>query len=120
MSDMSKFTPGPWFVGELRTDDNGITQSLTVGPFAAAEHFEDTICEVWEGEHDAIANARLISAAPDLLAALDNLTGEVRACWGMDEMELRSLIGNTNYNIVQIRLTEALAAIAKATGEAGA
>jgi hypothetical protein len=43
---------------------------ISVGPFAASIHYEDTIAEVWAGEHDAVANARLIAVAPDLLQAL--------------------------------------------------
>lgn len=54
----------------------------------------------------------------ELLEALDKLTGEVRPCWGMaDGMEARMAFGNTNYSVVEERINEALAAIARATGE---
>lgn len=59
------------------------------------------------------ANARLIAAAPDLLAALEWLAREVRASAPM----MRECIGNTNLNALMLREEQARAAIAKAKGE---
>lgn len=58
---------------------------------------------------------RLRASNADLLEALDRLTGEVRACWGM-EADAREAFGNTNFTVVAERLDAALAAIALATG----
>lgn len=66
-------TPGPWFYGKSELDDNGITESISIGPYDVPQHYEDTICEVWDGEHHAKANAKLIAAAPDLLKALEDM-----------------------------------------------
>ena len=73
---MTTYTPGPWFKGPMILDDNGITHTCSVGPYELdtpnkSHHYEDTICEVWDSEHDGIANARLIAAAPDLLEAAE-------------------------------------------------
>lgn len=58
-------TPGPWVVGEgLRGYDFGIVKKI--------EMAEIGIADIPEGVHvgEAEANARLIAAAPDMLAAL--------------------------------------------------
>ena len=52
--------------------------SISVGPFDVMDrpgghHYEDTICEVWNDNHDAEANARLIAAAPALREALEQI-----------------------------------------------
>lgn len=73
------------------------------------------VARVWAYVPNAGANAALLAAAPDLLEALDRLTGEVAACWGMGEVALRQELGNTNYATVADRITAARAAIAKAT-----
>ena len=69
---MAAHTPGPWVFGNWPTGAAGVMPESgwvdvwapTVSghglPFAACKH------------HDKEANARLISAAPDLLAALQN------------------------------------------------
>lgn len=56
---MNKHTPGPWVVGAT---------SFDIFEDGTSEH----IARCWKGERkqlDHIANARLISAAPDLLEA---------------------------------------------------
>ncbi len=70
---MGEHTPGEWFAGKLRLDGNGISRSLTIGTYGADEHFEDTICEVWDGNHDAKANAHLIITAAALLAKCEKI-----------------------------------------------
>lgn len=61
------------------------------------------------------------TAAPALRAShdrlwkeLDRLAGEVQACWGMDEPQLRRELGNTNYQAVADRLVTAKAALTEA------
>lgn len=80
-----KHTPGPWHV---RLDDTG-------GPFTgwpsvdAAEELDCTIVhragfkqEFWGelSQREAIANARLIAAAPDLLAIAEGVLGMLQNC----------------------------------------
>ena len=82
---MAEHTPGDWFAGKLRLDSNGISQSLTIGTFEADEHYEDTIAEVWHGNHDAEANARLIAKAwliPELVEALKDAIRVCSCCGG--------------------------------------
>ena len=75
---MSKHTPGPWgpMVGPESVNPWNPTQGayeteaggLTIG---SASHTEP-ICRVSGYLHDLEANARLIAAAPDLLAACEH------------------------------------------------
>jgi len=70
---MTEPTPGPWAHGPLIEDDLG-RQAVSIGRADSqrpdGEFYEDAIAEVWGGNHDAEANARLITAAPDMLPAL--------------------------------------------------
>ncbi len=78
MSERNVFMPGPWEVGEL--DHAG--QRIVRG-----EHIE--ICTCWHHSVESIekemeVNARLIAAAPDLLAALQKATHELNAIRARD------------------------------------
>lgn len=73
-----KFTPGPW---RVIVDDDGGVLSGRPGVFAADEldcaivHWDGFKQEYWEsgrGEKEMHANATLISAAPELLQALES------------------------------------------------
>ena len=67
---MSKHTPGPWRVGEHRIGLDGDASEIDVVS-KGDSHGDHSICtvdEAWEGCIEA--NARLISAAPDLLMSL--------------------------------------------------
>lgn len=79
MTEERRDTPGPWFVSPLYGDANGITTCCSVGAYPVGpgtdsprrdSHCEDTICEVWNGEHDGLANADLIASAPDMANVL--------------------------------------------------
>lgn len=72
----SGHTPGPWSGGysEWSVDNNGENTCASI----LADNREDPVCIVVEGaaygrDRQLDANARLISAAPDLLAALKAL-----------------------------------------------
>jgi hypothetical protein len=68
---MIKHTPGPWHVETTETRDGAIeaiaVREGSAGLFIAAVEPHDM------AHADAIANARLIAAAPDLLAALERI-----------------------------------------------
>lgn len=88
---MSAHTPGPWvydsgsFYAAVQLNDCGTTN-------------EPPIIDMGAGRpEDSEANARLIAAAPELLAALEKIENETAATWVCDV---------------------ARAAIAKATGAA--
>ena len=70
-------TPGPWFAGVLSGDEG--EEYVTVGPSEKDNHFEDSVCECWHGNHDAPANARLIAAAPELLNSCRELIKTMKA-----------------------------------------
>jgi transketolase len=104
---MSKHTKGPWEV--VRTDAGIIVRTESVkktragaSRYAAIGGFDRSDPEQLA---EALANARLIAAAPELLEALEYLTGECDK-----EMDL-------DYNRHAAPLAKALAAIAKAKGE---
>jgi hypothetical protein len=58
-------TDGPW--------------QLTIGEYEAAIHSDVTIASINDDALAWKANARLISAAPDLLSALDSLLNKINA-----------------------------------------
>lgn len=69
---MSNYTPGPWhtevapssdlhFIRGIYSDDAGQIAKVRVGPVLEQD--------------EALANARLLAAAPELLAALEGLCG---------------------------------------------
>lgn len=89
----NQHTPGPWYV---TGSDVGGAMIVT----------NDAIVARWPENgplRGQVPNARLIAAAPDLLAALEHLLADARAC----EMDVGQYSGS---------LIEARAAIAKATG----
>jgi hypothetical protein len=68
-----KHTPGPWRTG---ADEGGFERCYS-GPAIYSPQY--MVAEVLAGPIDrGEANARLIAAAPDLLAALKNLTASAR------------------------------------------
>lgn len=87
----TKHTPGPWnFHGSTLVQDKG--NRLNLGTFHEAPGLGTA----------ADSNARLIAAAPDLLAALQDLC--------------RLSIWNNASDYDRARVTKARAAIARATG----
>lgn len=76
--EMLKHTPGPWAIihGGLSPSDQG----FSIGSNNAAAN-EKVICERWPCGHtpaerlEMLANAKLIVAAPDLLAACQSFMG---------------------------------------------
>ena len=84
-------TPGPW--------------QLTIGEYDAAIHNDVTIASINDDALAWEANARLISAAPDLLSALDLILNKINA-HGLENKHMIAAI------------EKAELAIAKAKGEA--
>lgn len=89
-------TPGPWFAGPLRPESEYAGASISVGPFDLAEtygrredyspeafdsHYEETILECWDDNHDAIANAAFIAAANP--ATIKAVIAELREARGL-------------------------------------
>jgi hypothetical protein len=93
---MSKHTPGPWRV-TAKINTNIIRQARQ------DDGFDDYIASTWGGPHEA--NARLIAAAPDLLAAL------IAALEDIEEYRIDANCTPSSIELV-------IAAIAKATGSA--
>ena len=93
---MSKHTPGPWEVERSLNGDYSVRHTAT------GNH---PICDVFYVTETGQANASLIAAAPDLLAA----------CKALLEMPM---LTDKTYDQVQAVRKLATAAIAKATGEA--
>lgn len=73
---MSKHTPGPWrFANGDKFDDDFLEPPEYQYLVLAAIETPDAIASFWDSEwgDEAKANACLIAAAPDLLAALKDL-----------------------------------------------
>lgn len=91
----AKHTPGPWDIEYGNSDSSGGGQWYEVGPAKVWYSYRSSD----EEEQRAQANAHLISAAPDLLEALQVIAADSRWLSG------------------EPTLLMARAAIAKATGE---
>lgn len=70
---MTEFTKGPWYPGHMCNADHPCNCKSIV-----AEPYMGSICTINVGDEDpplaeAIANAHLIAAAPNLYEALNNL-----------------------------------------------
>ena len=100
---MSKHTPGPWTVGTGKTKElKG--EILCVGLETTPDWTPISIISPVDAVTETdLANARLIAAAPDLLAALNAMLTHM----GMDEDEWNKPTFN-----------QARVAVAKATGAA--
>lgn len=90
---MNKHTPGPWAFAKYSNKQFGLGKQGE-GAFFFLQCVHDTA-----NDPEAIADARLISAAPDLLEAL------------------RGLISVFSSNSTEQEIISAREAIAKATGE---
>lgn len=102
---MASHTPGPWEIGE---EQFGAQVMVFAGEREVADcghNFSDC------GNEEDRANARLIAAAPELLAALDRLLETV-------EDEMVGLIDRKTIRARKVaNITEARAAIRAARGE---
>lgn len=120
-------TPEPWKV----VDTYRVVQDT--GKPCPREIVGTTIsgeCDVSDHDNADAANARRFTACVNackgiadppalrtshdqLWRELDRLAGEVQACWGMNEPQLRRELGNTNYQAVADRLVTSKAALTK-------
>jgi hypothetical protein len=106
MSKEMKHTPGPWYVDPIRISPSA-TIHIRSNAYAEIPGEFMPIADVRAGVHvgEDEANARLIAAAPELLAALKSLTAHL----GPD-----GYIPQAGEHATK----QALAAIARATGDA--
>lgn len=104
---MSDHTPGPWICGECKTVDDSIKIEKPSEDGVIAEVFPYFHKD---REDESISNANLISAAPDLLEALE-LVVNYFAPHGTGK------VFNLGYPTDYAREKLILAAIAKARGE---
>ena len=101
---MTDYTPGPWVITTGGDDETIVTSTRD------ADGLDDDVALVYGG-NDADpatceANARLIAAAPDLLAALESIEEQIRLI-GIEDWH-----GAEGLDVSVVR-----AAIAKALGE---
>ena len=86
---MSKHTPGPWTANKP-TQSNGRAE-VHAGPMLVAQAFNWLLDA--EGDEQCWADARLIAAAPDLLAALNDMLNAENSYpyGGMSESEIAAI-----------------------------
>ena len=86
----AKHTPGPWYSGPWIDRKKAIADSPKIqeGKLSAGTNLIATIWPISSGNHHE-ANASLIVAAPDLLAALENLLRPIKEGWKVDDMDVR-------------------------------
>jgi hypothetical protein len=88
---MSNFTPGPWSAHIQRSkagDDLGWIIEHSNGRIGwASLAYADTNQEAAKNDPAREANARLIAAAPDMLAALIDLDARLRECGALHTAE---------------------------------
>ncbi len=112
-------TPGPWSLKTVPTSDGSCHK---IGPFPSASrvHSETHACVYASGirlgiddstpvARELLANARLMTAAPELLEALHQLIVVI----GLTAIKYKS-----DLDVLQAAVDEARAVIAKATGSA--
>jgi hypothetical protein len=76
----SKHTPGPWVIQDNAA--HGIHIYSNGGPFGGGLHVARVSNSAGIGYDGQEANARLIAAAPDMLAALEAYDAAMSSCWG--------------------------------------
>ncbi len=70
----TKHTLGPWlYKASLRTDDSGMSDWTVYKPHVRADLPEQHIATMGIQGNEDVANARLISAAPEMLEAFKDL-----------------------------------------------
>ncbi len=104
---MSEYTPGPWEYNAPRFPEaSGSVFSIdTNGDLQARDYW--TVAEVFHRSPNSEANARLIAAAPDLLAALEKIANDPIGQPGASYREILALI---------VQIARAALAITKAKG----
>lgn len=97
----AKHTPGPWHVSDKNASGNVSEDYLFIEPGIA-------VIERKVAGQDAndMPDARLIAAAPELLAALERMTSVARSA---------NEIGSTHFSAFQEAIRKCSAVIAKAT-----
>lgn len=103
------FIPGPWHIRNLRSEghDIGFTDDLQIATVPDPAGFGIPIAMVsYHEKYQREANARLIAAAPDLLAALEAVT-----------LAIEQLVNIRSGSPVAYSVRKARSAINKARGE---
>lgn len=108
----TKHSPGPWIACKPEDALHAVRRP------SDHNHLGMIICDVGYGEtvEVNVANARLISAAPDLLAALEKASEQLQENFSMMQCDENG-VGPDCTKYLQV-LYDSKAAIAKATGAA--
>lgn len=111
----NSYTAGPWTVeqdlvqnGDIDVQAAGMLSVAFINVKDVPEDREGIPCET------ALANARLIANAPNLLEALFRLANEANGFLGMADVQRH---GQTNSRVLRLRIEEAHDVIAKARGQ---
>lgn len=108
------WTPGPWETAVERRDDLGCDH-IWIAPQTWVPRVARVVVYP-DYEAEERANAHLISAAPDLYAALEIVAAELEAM--LDAGDVIRGINNAGIAAMRAQVDAARAALAKARGEA--
>lgn len=115
----TKHTPGPWAwsdcMEEVIPGEGALMELVAYGPQEGDYQSITTLFRLGDRYEQSPSpeNARLIAAAPDLLAALRKLANESQ---GFLAMAIREAHGNKNIQVLSLRIKESFDAIDKAEG----
>jgi hypothetical protein len=110
MNDTTKHTPGPWFTAGTTVLHGKNSRSLPLRAICSEHGDPYEVTLVWLDSAAGEANARLIAAAPELLAAATQAEKTLRAHYIKGRFTQPQYIYDAIENLAR--------AIAKATGDA--
>ena len=97
----AQHTPGPWAVIPKKTPQGDIATVYNTPDGWVSIH-APTWLNIGD-QHVAMAHARLIAAAPELLGALQNMLAQYKTVHGTGDMEMQSAIDFAHKAIAKAR-----------------
>ena len=114
---MSKHTPGPWRVAESQVSPSPCFIQLWVRSLGKDQSKDDAICGMAQfNSEERDANARLIAAAPDMLAMCSRIISETESPGFLDLYDAYLKVHGEPYR-GDMFCMDLRATIAKAKGE---
>lgn len=107
--DIEKVTARPW----MQFDTFMVVHEDNCAPVADCDVYQYQDLSDEECEANAAHIVHCVNHHEELVSALIHLSNEVHGSLGIAEMELRQILGNSNYSCIENRVNEARALLAK-------